>query len=104
MGKFNKMRVKVAALSPIVTGRVPAGRTHEGAPGYARDAKGELFLLAVSNMSGEDTFYEAATRRDDRYTGLVHEVATADPEWMAAFLGWLRSEANMRSASVVGAL
>jgi TROVE domain len=104
MTKFNKARAKVAALSPIVTGRVPAGRTHEGAPGYAHDAKGELFLLAVSNMSGEDTFYEQATDRDQRYTRLVHEVAVADPQWMAAFLGWLRTEANMRSASLVGAL
>ena len=52
----------MAALSPIVTGRAPTGRTHEGAPGYARDAKGELFLLAVSNMAGEDTFYEARVR------------------------------------------
>ncbi|GIH05431.1 RNA-binding protein [Rhizocola hellebori] len=104
MGKFNKIRVKAAALSPIVTGRRPAGRTHEGAPGYARDAKGELFLLAVSNMSGEDTFYEAASARDERYTRLVHEVATVDPQWMVAFLGWLRTGANMRSASLVGAL
>jgi hypothetical protein len=104
VSKFNKLRVKVGALSPIVTGHRPAGRTHEGAPGYARDAKGELFLLAVSNMAGEDTFYEAASGRDDRYAGLVREVAVADPQWMAAFLGWLRSEGNLRSASLVGAL
>jgi hypothetical protein len=104
MGKFNKPKVKVAALSPIVTGRVPTGRTHEGAPGYARDAKGELFLLAVSNMSGEETFYEAASGRDNRFAALIHEVALADPQWTAGFLGWLRSEANMRSASLAGAL
>lgn len=104
MSKFNKMRAKVAALSPIVTGRVPSGRTHEGAPGYARTAQGELFLLAVSNMVGEDTFYEHGTGRDDRYTQLVHQVAISDPQWTEAFLGWLRTEANMRSASVAGAL
>jgi len=104
MAKFNKKRVKAAPLSPIVTARVPKGRTHEGAPGYTRTAQGELFLLAVSNMSGEDTFYENATSRDNRYAQLVHKVAVADPQWTAAFLGWLRSEGNMRSASVVGAL
>ncbi|HZM77518.1 MAG TPA: TROVE domain-containing protein [Candidatus Limnocylindrales bacterium] len=104
MSKFNKTRTKTAALSPIVTGRVPSGRTHEGAPGYARTAQSELFLLAVSNLAGEDTFYENATSRDQRYTQLVHEVAVADPQWTAAFLCWLRSEANMRSASVAGAL
>ena len=31
-------------------------------------------------------------------------MAVADPQWTAAFLGWLRSEANMRSASLAGAL
>jgi len=104
VSKFNKLRTKVAALSPIVTGRWPSGRTHEGAPGWVRDAKGELFLLAVSNMGGEDTFYEAASERDTRYAQLVHEVAVADPLWMAAFTAWLRSGANMRSASLVAAL
>jgi TROVE domain len=104
MAKFNKKRAKAAPLSPVVTGRVPKGRTHEGAPGYARTAKGELFLLAVSNLAGEHTFYESAASRDNRYAELVHQVAAQDPQWTAAFLGWLRSEANMRSASVVGAL
>lgn len=75
MSKFNKKSAKAAALSPIVAGRTPSGRTHEGAPGYARTAQGELFLLAVSNMAGEDTFYEKATSRDDRYTQLVHRAA-----------------------------
>ncbi len=104
MSKFNKVRAKVAALSPIVTGRLAKGRTHEGAPGYVRDAKGELFLLAVSNMAGEASFYESASQRDSRFAELVHEVALADPQWMAAFLPWLRDGANMRSAALVGAL
>jgi hypothetical protein len=100
MSKFNQKRSKVTGLSPIVTGRVPSGRTHEGAPGYARSAKGELFLLAVSNLSGEDTFYEKAANRDDRYTGLVQEVAVADPQWTAAFLGWLRNLRGFDEAGV----
>lgn len=104
MGKFNQTKVKPAVQSPIQTERTPSGRTHEGGPGYARDAKSELFLLAVSNMVGERTFYESADNRDERYERLVHEVAVADPEWTAGFLGWLRGEGNMRSASLVGAL
>lgn len=104
MSKFNKLRVKPAGLSPIVTGDRPTGTTHEGAAGYARDAKGELFLLAVSNLAGEDTFYERASDRDNRYTELVHRVAVADPQWTVGFLGWLRTGANMRSASIAGAL
>lgn len=81
-----------------------AGRTHEGAPGYVRDAKGELFLLAVSNMVGEATFYEKANDRDNRLRQLVHKVAVEDVGWLARFLPWLRSEANMRSAPMVAAL
>lgn len=78
-------------------------KTYEGGDGFTRDAKAELFLLAVTNMVGEDTFYEAATNRDDRYATLVRQVTLDDPAWMFRFLGWLRNDANMRSASVVAA-
>lgn len=107
MGKFNKGSVATAPTaptSPIQAERHASGKTFEGGPGYARDAKGELFLLAVSNMVGEDTFYEAASDRDDRFAHLVAAVAVADPQWMTGFLGWLRGDANMRSASLAGAL
>jgi hypothetical protein len=104
MAKFNKRNATVAQKSPVVGPRNPAGVTHEGAPGYARDVKGELFLLAVATMVGEGTFYEDATARDTRYDRLVADVAVDDPQWMARFLGWLRGEANMRSASLVAAL
>lgn len=103
MGKFNQAGVKPNVKSPIVTEQTPSGHTHEGAAGYARDAKSELFLLAVTNMVGENTFYEKATDRDARFEGLVHQVAIEDPDWMARFIPWLRSEANMRSASLVAA-
>lgn len=105
MAKFNRTTTRPAAgTGPVRTDTVPTGVTHEGAPGYARDAKSELFLLAVANMVGENTFYEAAGDRDNRYTALVHEVATADPAWTGQFLRWLRTDGNMRSASLVGAL
>ena len=54
-------------------------------------------------MVGEDTFYERATARDDRYSALVRQVAVEDGGWMLGFVGWLRAEANMRSASIVAA-
>jgi hypothetical protein len=91
-------------FSPVVTEATPSGRTHEGAPGYVRDAKGELFLLSVSNMVGEDTFYEKAGDRDERFRRLVHQVAVEDFDWLSRFLPWLRGEGNMRSAPVVAAL
>ncbi|GAB4588837.1 TROVE domain-containing protein [Nocardia sp. IFM 10818] len=108
MAKFNIARLRgapaaTAATSPVTGERRPSGRTHEGAPGYARTVHGELFLLAVSNMVGENTFYESADQRDNRFAMLVREATLADPEWTARFLGWLRTSAAMRSASLVGA-
>jgi hypothetical protein len=103
MSKFNAPTTRPAVKSPIMTEVTPSGRTHEGALGYARDAKSELFLLAVANMVGEDTFYEKAGQRDERYEHLVRAVAVTDAGWMLGFLRWLRTEGNMRSASLVGA-
>ena len=105
MAKFNRGAVRPAVSSPVKTGEIPTGLTHEGAPGHARsDARSELFLLAVANMVGESTFYERAGDRDARFRDLVHQVAVEDADWMAGFLPWLRGEANMRSASLVAAL
>src|SRR5690348_3834864 len=105
MSKFNRTALRAATgRGPINASTMPTGLTHEGAPGYAHDAKSALFLLAVSNTVGEDTFYESANDRDRRYVELVHEVAVADPAWLLAFVGWLRGSANMRSASIVAAV
>ena len=90
MAKFNKAATKTA-------------KTFEGGKAFKRDPKSDLFLLAVTNMAGEDTFYESADARDERYRDLVHSVAVSDPEWMLRFVTWLRAEANMRSAAVVAA-
>src|ERR1700735_3874092 len=100
MSKFNRGDTRPAVSSPVTSEAQPSGRTFEGAPGYARDAKSELFLLAVSHM-GEDAFYEKAGARDARLTGLVQQVAVDDPEWMTGFTGWLRNEAQMRTSSVM---
>lgn len=104
VSKFNKPSTPTAATSPIRSERTPSGTTYEGAPGYARDAKSELFLLAVSNMVAEDTFYETANDRDNRFTELVSKVAVEDSTWLGNFLLWLRDEANMRTAPMVAAL
>jgi hypothetical protein len=104
MAKFNTVRTKAQALSPVKTEKRPSGQTHQGGEGYARDAKSELFLLAVTNMVGESTFYEGdGTARDSRYRNLIHSATLEDPEWTARLLKWLRSEANMRTAAIVGA-
>lgn len=102
MSKFNT-GTKSAVFSPVITESVPSGQTFEGGAGFKREVKGELFLLAVSNMVGEDTFYEKADARDKRYSDLVRVATLQDPDWTARFLNWLRSSGNMRSASLVGA-
>ena len=53
--------------APIRTLRRPM-LTHEGGTGFLRDPESELFLLAATNMMGEDTFYERADERDARCT------------------------------------
>ncbi|WP_245676405.1 TROVE domain-containing protein [Nocardia niwae] len=61
-------------------------------------------MLAVSNMVGESTHYESADERDARYRKLIRKMAVKDGDWTAQLLAWLRGpEANMRSASLVGA-
>ncbi|HWG98957.1 MAG TPA: TROVE domain-containing protein [Pilimelia sp.] len=104
MAKFNTPSTRPATgRGPVVAEPDPNARTHEGAPAYARDARSELFLLAVTNLVGEGTFYESAGDRDSRFQALVRTVAADDPAWILGFVGWLRGEANMRSASLVAA-
>jgi hypothetical protein len=104
MAKFNTTATWPAkGNGPIAAESTPSTLTHEGAPGYVRDVKSELFLLAVSNMVGEDTFYERATDRDARYEALVRQATAEDSEWTSRLLAWLRTDGNMRSAPLVGA-
>ncbi len=102
MARFNIRNPKARPTSRVTsTGRVL--RTYEGGLGRERDARSELFLLAVSNFVTQQTFYETGADRDDRFTRLVRELAVTDPEWTAGLLGWLRGEGNLRTASIVGA-
>lgn len=103
MSKFAKGAVPRRPTGPV-TGTGTPTVTHQGGPGYVLSNKSELYKLAVSNLVGEDTFYEAATDRDSRFVKLVHEVTKADPDWIRGFIPWLRDEANMRSAPVVMAM
>ncbi|MCT9092831.1 TROVE domain-containing protein [Streptomyces sp. ASQP_92] len=102
MSRFNTRSVRPAVRSPITTA-AERTITHEGGAGHLRDAKSDLFMLAVSNFVGTDTFYEKAGQRDDRYTQLIRKLAVEDPEWTAGLLKWLRGDANMRTAALVGA-
>lgn len=101
MSKFNRATARPVARGPVTT--AGTATTYEGGAAYSRDARSDLVLLAVTNMVGENTFYESAGDRDNRFRDLVHTIAPAYPVWMAGFIGWLRTGANMRSASLVAA-
>jgi hypothetical protein len=102
MTRFNDKLTRAIAVSPIkATTRT---RTYEGGEAFLRDEKSELFLLAVVNFYGQNTFYEKATNRDNRYASLIHKVALVDPQWVVQMLTWLRGpEGNIRTAAIVGA-
>ncbi|MGW2273261.1 TROVE domain-containing protein [Streptomyces yangpuensis] len=105
MARFNlRALVKPAPAAPTspVRSTGPA-RTAEGGPGHLRDPRSELFLLAVANFVTQRTAYESGQARDDRFAGLVRTLAVQDPVWTAGLLGWMRQEANLRTASLVGA-
>lgn len=101
MTKFARLFRRPAVTSVIHTQEGRNHRTYEGAPAFARDTKSELFLLALTNMVAEDTFYEMGAKRDSRFVKLVHEATRQDPVWVRGFVPWLRNEANMRSAPIV---
>ncbi|WP_156724229.1 TROVE domain-containing protein [Streptomyces apocyni] len=102
MARFNSKSAKAQGTSPVRSTGARI-RTHEGGRGAARDARSELFLLAVSNLVSQQTFYESGDDRDNRFAALVRKLAVADPEWTAGLLGWLRGDGQLRTASLVGA-
>lgn len=105
MAKFNVANpARTRHFGVIASEPVASGVTGNGAPGFARDAKSELFLLAVTNFVSEKTFYEDAKARDSRYNQLIRQVVKTDAAWLQQMLTWLRVGGNMRSAAIVGGI
>lgn len=102
MTRFNTPGVRAVGRGPVQT-TGERTTTFEGGGAWARTPQGDLFLLAMTNMVGQDTFYEKAEVRDDRFRTLVRTVAETDPAWLTGFIPWLRTEAHMRTAAVVAA-
>ena len=112
--KRRPLRTNLTAPIATVPERMP---TNEGGEAFARDPESELFLLAVTNMVGEDTFYESAADRDARFAQLVDQVTRTNPAFIAGEVAldpdgdvdpakvglaqYLRTSLGMRSASVV---
>lgn len=104
MAKFNTSNARAAVGSSAITTTSTAAFNHNGGIGALRDPKSELFLTLVSEFGGEQTFYEDSKTRLARIDSLTREVALADPEWITGLTGWLRSEGNMRTASIIVAM
>lgn len=102
MARFNTRLSMPRGTSPVRSTGVTT-RTHGGGTIYPRDAKSELFLLAVANFLSQQTSHESGADRDNRYATLVGKLAVEDPQWRAGLPSWLRRDGNMRTAAVVGA-
>lgn len=100
MPRYNTPSARPATSSAVQSFSAAQATTFEGAPGYARDEKSELFLLAVAHM-GDGSFYESSQARDERLRSLVRAIAPYDKPWITSFATWLRSSAQMRTASIV---
>lgn len=92
-----------ATRSPLRTTNTRT-TTHEGGSAVTLADKTALFLMATSSFFGEDTFYEKADARAQRYGELCRSVAIQDPAWYASFVRWLRHDGNIRTGAVVAAL
>src|SRR5947207_3551804 len=112
MSKFSgtdRRLLRVNLTGPIRT-RGRGVLTHEGGGAFGREPESDLFLLAATNMVGEDTFYERAATRDARFVDLVHQVTATNPAFIAGadpdngkvgLAQYLRQTMLMRSAAVV---
>ncbi|MEV7895151.1 TROVE domain-containing protein [Streptomyces cyaneofuscatus] len=106
MARFNQRVTQLRSAlsrptSPVTTTGALAAN-HQGGTGRVRDARSELFLLAVANFVAQETFYEGGEERDTRFAALVRRLAVEDPAWTAGLLHWLRRDGQMRTASLVG--
>lgn len=105
MARFNKTPQKPQPKQPLITtNQVPTLVTGNKAPAFERDTLSELYLLGITNFVGMDTFYEKGAARDRRYMELIRAAVTYDENWVGRYLKWLRTGANMRTASLVGAV
>jgi TROVE domain len=103
MAKINIMKAPPARTGVIATTGAVTGNA-DGFLAHVRDAKSELFLAGVGAFYAEDKFYASASDEAKRFKDLVRTVTATDPEWVASFLSWLRTKANIRTASIVGAV
>lgn len=111
MSRFTNATAVKAARKPatrngdaLKTSKKANAVTGNGAAGYSYKDKTALFLLSVTNFTGQNAFYESGTDRDARFIDLITKVAQKDAEFVANLLKWLRGEGNIRTAAIIGAI
>lgn len=85
--------------TPLINTTGTPADTALGGEGRSREAKGELFIAAVSSFTG-DKMHESAEGRSSRVIELTRTVALDDPRWVMRFDRWLRDEANIRTLTI----
>jgi hypothetical protein len=70
-----------------------------GGGAFLREEKGELFIAAVSSLTGAKA-HETGGSRSERVIELTRQVALEDPAWVMRFDRWLRDEANIRTLTI----
>jgi hypothetical protein len=104
MSRFNSKDTHTNKKSSAIQTTGNTITNHYGAIGYERDAKSELYLLAVSFMGGDSNFYEKSDARYSRLRSLTRQVAIQDGKWMLEFVRWVRNGAMMRTVAGVMAV
>lgn len=100
MSRFTQTR---PAPGTVPTGTTDQRRyTNEGAIGFDKDIYTEVFTLGLTFLT--DEFYESANQRVDRFAEGIRILTGTDAAWVHDFLVWLRTDANIRTAAVVGAV
>ncbi|GAA4391698.1 TROVE domain-containing protein [Tsukamurella soli] len=99
MSRFNSGTVRAPQRSAVQSTGIKQVN-HNGAQGFKRDAKSELFVSAATSFA-VDKFYESASNLRTRQTALLKEVAVADPKWTRDFLHWLRHDAMLRTGPAI---
>ncbi|ALG10286.1 hypothetical protein [Kibdelosporangium phytohabitans] len=63
----------------------------------------ELVAATMSMIGYRDAYFLWSEPVRDRFRTLVRAATRQDPDWTAAFLGWLRGSTSMRYPALVGA-
>lgn len=103
MSKLNTGTGSRSGTGPLQTETTASGKTHNAAPGYKRSPETELFMHATTRFYGESSYYEDSAVADERLRNLSRSLAIEPDKfaWMCGFAPDLRSEQNIRTASLV---